>query len=87
MAAPYPVTLPWLFLVIPASQLYSDCRPSARSLAIVAFAPDDVGYGWRCLLSDDVLGRIGGGREACGIGEERQGGRLGGKMALLEMGI
>ena len=78
------LTLLYLFLVITLSLLYSNYKPNSRLLAIVAFAPDDVGYGRRCLLSDDVLGRIGGGREACGIGEERQGGRLGWKMALRE---
>lgn len=87
MVTPYPFILPLLFLVITVSQLYGTYKPSPRLLAIVASAPDDVGYGRRCLLSEVVLDCIGGGREACGIGEERQGGRLGWKMALHELGI
>jgi hypothetical protein len=75
-------TLLRLFLVVISSQLYGKYKPSARLLAMVAFAPDDMHHGWCCILSEVVLESIGGGREACGLGEERQGGRLDGKMAF-----
>jgi hypothetical protein len=39
MVTPYTFTVLWLFLVVIPSQLYSDYKPSARLLVMVAFAP------------------------------------------------